>query len=146
MFDLESDPDEEHNLASDPLYVDVVRDYEAAMRAMIDPEEIDRQANAAQKEMIEKAGGLEQVFANLVTIQSYTPVPDKMFEDRVVLLTHARHFVETCAPDYWGDTERPSSVTAKNLRMLRNETRSRMSSPVPSLLQSKSRKTWSVPR
>ena len=55
LFDLESDPDEEHNLAADPLYVDVVRDYEAAMRAMIDPEEIDRQANAAQKEMIEKA-------------------------------------------------------------------------------------------
>ena len=76
MFDLESDPDEEHNLAADPLYVDVVRDYEAAMRAMIDPEEVDRQANAAQKEMIEKAGGPEQVFANLVTTKSYTPVPD----------------------------------------------------------------------
>lgn len=43
---------------------------------MIDPEEIDRQANAAQKEMIEKAGGPEQVFANLVTTKSYTPVPD----------------------------------------------------------------------
>ena len=24
LFDLESDPDEEHNLAADPLYVDVV--------------------------------------------------------------------------------------------------------------------------
>jgi len=76
LFDLESDPDEEHNLVADPLYVDVVRDYEAAMRAMIDPEEIDRRANAAQKEMIEKAGGPEKVFANLVTTKSYTPVPD----------------------------------------------------------------------
>ena len=76
LFELESAPYEEHNLAADPLYVDVVRDYEAAMRAMIDLEEIERQANAAQKEMIGKAGGLEQVFANLVTTKSSTPVPD----------------------------------------------------------------------
>ena len=33
LFDLESDPVEEHNLAADPLYVEVVHDYEAAMRA-----------------------------------------------------------------------------------------------------------------
>ena len=58
----------------------MVRDYEAAMRAMIDLEEIDPQANAAQKEMIEKAGGLEQVFANLVTTKSYTPVPDAIHD------------------------------------------------------------------
>ena len=32
LFELESAPYEEHNLAADPLYVDVVRDYEAAMR------------------------------------------------------------------------------------------------------------------
>ena len=76
LFDLESDPEEEHNLVGDPLYVDVERDYAAALRAMIDPEEIDRQANAAQKEMIEKAGGPDAVFANLVTAKSYTPVPD----------------------------------------------------------------------
>ena len=52
-----------------------------------------------------------------------------MLEDRVVLLTYARHFVEPAAPDYWRDTGRPSSVTTKNLRMPRNETLSRMSSP-----------------
>ena len=80
LFDLEPDPYEEHNLAADPFYVDVVRDYEAVMRAMIDLEEIDSQANAAQKEMIEKAGGLEQVFANLVTTKSYTPVPDAIHD------------------------------------------------------------------
>ncbi|MEE3093371.1 MAG: hypothetical protein VX340_04650, partial [Pseudomonadota bacterium] len=76
VFDLEFDPDEQTNLAADPLYVDVVRDYEAAMRAIIDQDEIDSQANVAQKEMIEKVGGPEQVFANLVTTKSYTPVPD----------------------------------------------------------------------
>ena len=78
LFDLEFDPDEEHNLAADPLYVDVVRDYEAAMRAIIDQDEIDSQANVAQKEMIEKVGGPEQVFANLLTTKSYTPVPDSI--------------------------------------------------------------------
>ena len=64
------------DLSDDPLYVDVLRDYEAILRNMIDPEDIDRQANAAQKEVIERAGGPEQVFANLVTTKSYTPVPD----------------------------------------------------------------------
>ncbi|MGB0553959.1 MAG: sulfatase-like hydrolase/transferase [Alphaproteobacteria bacterium] len=67
LFDLESDPEEEQDLSSDPLYVDVLRDYEAILRGMVDPEEIDRQANAAQKEVIERVGGPEQVFANLVT-------------------------------------------------------------------------------
>ena len=90
---------------ADPLYVDLVRDYEAAMRAIIDQDEIDSQANVAQKEMIEKVGGPEQVFANLVTTKSYTPVPDKMFEDRVVFLTHARHFVEPGAAVVCQDEE-----------------------------------------
>jgi choline-sulfatase len=76
LFDLESDPEEEHDLSGDPLYVDVLRSYETILRGMIDPEEIDRQANAAQKEMVERAGGPERVFANLVTTKSYTPVPD----------------------------------------------------------------------
>ncbi len=117
LFDLESDPDEEHNLAADPLYVGVVRDYEAAMRAIVDLEEIDIQANAAQKEMIEKAGGLEQVLANLVTTRvirrcrmrsttrSAKKGENKMFEDRVVLLTHARHFAEPGAAIVCQDEE-----------------------------------------
>ncbi len=76
LFDLESDPEEIHDLSDDPLYVDILRDYEAILRTMVDPEEVDRRANAAQKELIERAGGPEAVFANLVTTKSYTPVPD----------------------------------------------------------------------
>jgi len=75
LFDLESDPEEVHNLSTDPLYVDVLRDYEGILRGMIDPEAIDRKANAAQKAMVERAGGPEKVYANLVTTKSYTPVP-----------------------------------------------------------------------
>ena len=76
LFDLESDPEEIHDLSDDPLYVDILRDYEAILRTMIDPEEVDRRANAAQKELVERAGGPEAVFANLVTAMSDTPVPD----------------------------------------------------------------------
>ena len=76
LYDLESDPEEIHDLSDDPLYVDVLRDYDAILRGMINPEEVDRRANAAQKELVERAGGPEAVFANLVTTKSYTPVPD----------------------------------------------------------------------
>ena len=75
LFDLESDPEEIHDLSDDPLYVDVVRDYEAILRAIVDPEEVDRRANAAQKELVEQAGGPEAVYAHLVTAKATRRCP-----------------------------------------------------------------------
>ena len=48
LFDLEADPDERHNLADDPAHAATVGRLEAALRAICDPEEIDRIAKADQ--------------------------------------------------------------------------------------------------
>ena len=76
LFDLEADPEEARNLADDPNYAAVVRDLERALRGIVDPEDADRRANAAQRRLIESRGGPERVMANLVTEKNYTPVPD----------------------------------------------------------------------
>ena len=78
LFDLQSDPEEEHDLSNDPLYADVLRDYDELLHRMINPNEIDRQANVAQKILVESHGGPEAVFANLVTTKHYTPVPNSI--------------------------------------------------------------------
>jgi choline-sulfatase len=76
LFDLEADPEEEIDLAGDARHAGVLAEYEALLRKMLDPDDIDRQANAAQKALIESAGGPEAVINNLVTTKHYTPVPD----------------------------------------------------------------------
>lgn len=78
LFDLETDPEEESNLATDGKFADVVRAYETHLRDILDPDAVDRQAKAAQIALIEAAGGPEEVMANLVTTKHYTPVPDEI--------------------------------------------------------------------
>jgi choline-sulfatase len=81
LFDLETDPEEENDLAGDARHAGVVREYEALLRDILDPDEIDRRANAAQKSLIERSGGPEAVMNNLVTTKHYTPVPDDIDEE-----------------------------------------------------------------
>ena len=76
LFDLEADPEEVTNLAGNADYRDTVREYDAMLRNIVDPEDVDRRANAAQKALVEAAGGPDAVMANLVTTKHYTPVPD----------------------------------------------------------------------
>ena len=78
LFDLESDPEETTNLAEHADYTDIIREYDASLRGILNPEAVDAQANAAQKALIEVAGGPEAVMANLVTTKHYTPVPDEI--------------------------------------------------------------------
>jgi len=75
LFDLVSDPEESENLAQRPEYAATVRELEAALRGIVDPEEEDRRANEAQRLLIESKGGPDQVMANLPTKKLYTPVP-----------------------------------------------------------------------
>ena len=78
LFDMETDPEETTNLAADDRCASVIEEYESILRGMLDPEDVDRQANAAQMAIIERAGGPEAVIGNLVTTKHYTPVPDEI--------------------------------------------------------------------
>ena len=81
LFDLEADPEEGSNLAADPRFAEVVKTFEKVLRGILDPEDVDRRANEAQRRLIESRGGPEKVMANLVTRKMYTPVPAELIGD-----------------------------------------------------------------
>jgi choline-sulfatase len=63
LFDLDADPQEKRDLARDEGYGGVVKDCEAALRQVVDPEAADRQAFADQAQRLAAAGGAEAVLA-----------------------------------------------------------------------------------
>lgn len=74
LFDLQNDPEELRDLASDPGYTQMLVHYERQLRSVVDPEQIDRQAREDQQRRIEAAGGVEAVIAEGNKIP-YTPAP-----------------------------------------------------------------------
>lgn len=73
LFDLAADPEEATDLAADPAYSDILRDMEAELRAICDPEAVDVLAKADQKELISKHGGREGAIS--VGAPGATPPP-----------------------------------------------------------------------
>ena len=73
LFDLEADPEEATNLATNPGHESVLAELEAALRAITDPDEIDRQAKADQPALVERFGGPDRA-AELGTVAE-TPAP-----------------------------------------------------------------------
>lgn len=63
LFDLDSDPEELNDLAADPAYATVLADFEARLRARLDPEEVDRRCKARQSAQVEANGGRAAVIA-----------------------------------------------------------------------------------
>ncbi|HJO74865.1 MAG TPA: sulfatase-like hydrolase/transferase [Rhodospirillales bacterium] len=61
LFDLENDPEEMTNLADNEQYRSVLEDFEAKLRNILDPEEIDRRAKADQARLVDAHGGREAV-------------------------------------------------------------------------------------
>lgn len=57
LFDLDADPDETKNLAADPAHAEVLDDLEAELRAICDPEDVDRRARTEQAARIAEHGG-----------------------------------------------------------------------------------------
>lgn len=73
LFDLENDPEELVDLASDPDYEGVLAEMEALLREKLDPEEVDSRAKADQGRLIERHGGPEKALG--VGAPGTTPVP-----------------------------------------------------------------------
>lgn len=57
LFDLEADPEEARDLAADTAYADVIAGFDAALRSMLDPEAVDRQAKDDQNALVARFGG-----------------------------------------------------------------------------------------
>ena len=73
LFDLGSDPEELTDLATDPAHAGVLREMEAELRRICDPEAIDALAKADQRAMIERFGGPEA--ASRMGSTGATPAP-----------------------------------------------------------------------
>ena len=61
LFDLDADPNERNDLGRNPQYAEVVRECEARLRAIVDPDAADAQARADQGAQIEKHGGKDAI-------------------------------------------------------------------------------------
>ena len=59
LFNLEADPEETRNLADDPAHQETLAQLETALRAMLDPEAIDRRAKDDQNALVARHGGRE---------------------------------------------------------------------------------------
>lgn len=82
LFDLDNDPKELTNLAENPD-VDtqgILKDFEAQLRSLIDPEAIDQQAKHDQHELIEFYGGKEAVINRGSFINSPVPGEAPVFQ------------------------------------------------------------------
>lgn len=73
LFNMESDPLEEINLAQSSEYAKVVANFEAELRTILDPEAVDAQAKAAQAALIKYHGGWEACLSG--GPQGATPAP-----------------------------------------------------------------------
>jgi choline-sulfatase len=74
FFDLAADPQEVHDLAAHPEERSRVNQWEARLRDLCDPEEVDRRAKQRQRELIELHGG-EHAIRSGQGIGGYTPSP-----------------------------------------------------------------------
>lgn len=73
LFDLDTDPGERDDLsASRP---DVVSEFDAALRAICNPEAVDRRAKADQAALVERFGGREKALATGTPGATPAPVP-----------------------------------------------------------------------
>lgn len=61
LFDLEADPEELVNLASDPAHAGALAALHQALREICDPQEVNDRAHAEQRAMVDALGGLDAV-------------------------------------------------------------------------------------
>ena len=73
LFDLEADPEELRDLGTDPAHAARRSELHARLRALLDPEEVDRRAKRRQAELVAANGGREAVIAR--GDLGFTPAP-----------------------------------------------------------------------
>ncbi|MDB5825175.1 MAG: sulfatase [Herminiimonas sp.] len=73
LFDLDADPDEVDDLASNPGFAGVLEECRAALYSVCDPDEVDRRAKSRQAELLAANGGREAVLAR--GDLGFTPAP-----------------------------------------------------------------------
>ena len=73
LFDLDRDPEERNDLATDPGYAGLIRDCLAQLRRIVDPEAVDRRARADQAARIAQFGGRDAILAR--GSFGYSPIP-----------------------------------------------------------------------
>jgi choline-sulfatase len=73
LFDLEADPEEITDLASDSKMASVLKECRARLEAMLDPVDVDRRAKARQGEILAANGGRDAVIAR--GDLGFTPAP-----------------------------------------------------------------------
>jgi choline-sulfatase len=74
LFDLVTDPEETRDLSTEPAHAEALAACERELRAICDPEEVDRRAKADQCRRLEAAGGASAILAEGVKIP-FTPAP-----------------------------------------------------------------------
>ena len=78
LFDMEADPYETQDLASDPTHAETLAMCEAELRKIIDPEAANDLAFQDQAAKIEALGGLDVIFQRQE--HGYTPAPGQTIE------------------------------------------------------------------
>jgi choline-sulfatase len=61
LYDLDADPEELNDLSASPDHAELLRDMEAALRRIADPETVDKRAKADQAALVERNGGRDAV-------------------------------------------------------------------------------------
>ena len=73
LFDLDADPEERVDLASEARYAEVIREGERLLRLELDPDEVDARAKRRQGELLATFGGREAALAR--GDLGFTPAP-----------------------------------------------------------------------
>ena len=61
LFDMENDPGELNNLVAEPDYESIRNEMLASLRAILDPEQANRNAFSDQAQLVEQLGGIETI-------------------------------------------------------------------------------------
>jgi choline-sulfatase len=75
LFDIETDPEELVDLASDPRHAKLMAELETELRRFCDPEAVDRAAKADQAALVERMGGLRAALDFGKVMHGATPAP-----------------------------------------------------------------------